>query len=676
LSVVGAGGPESAIVPKKLGPYLIGRRLGAGGMAQVFAARQEASHIKRLVALKLLSAAVSKDDPEHKSFMREALLATRLEHPNIVRTYDVGEVDGVMYLAMELVHGAPLHAAIRAEKGPTPFPIALRIASDVARALHAAHELVDPERGHLGVVHQDVSPQNVLIGYDGIVKLVDFGVARFGSIEGSKTESLKGKPSYVSPEQIAGKNIDRRTDVFALGVITWELLTGERLFKRETSPATYLAVLQDPIKPPHAVNPKVPVEISTVVMHALEREKDKRFETAEDMRANLASARDRLGIPEASTDQLAAWVKNLVKPTLAPTDLEREIVKEAANAIPLPVNGVRVGSSPNLEDAAAAAGIGVPKAFANEEVPDLDLGMPAPRKGPPPAPRAPLPNPDAPTVTPPRSTSQAGMAAVRIPSSPALPQVGGIALSSMDDDDFGDGIERGPSMLGGTQSLAMQSSPSSRNLRTTGDRGPRGASAVPIATSGLDIAATERTEGLRRIREREDDEPSTITIIASWILAAAFTGGAAFGLFKVAHRPKGVSLTSLLPHAFDGTSIGLAGFVAISTLIGAVAIGFLGVKVRPRSAGFILAAVGFMLTALAMVTVALGSSPENPTPPDGALLIPYLLPLGVLGIGLGLGGRAAAAFRSPSIAKKLAVLPLGAIGGALAFAAFELFSGR
>src|SRR6185295_8077231 len=135
------------------------------------------------------------------------------------------------------------------------------------------------------------SPHNIMIGYDGVTKLVDFGVARLGMLEGSRTESLKGKPSYASPEQINGKNIDRRTDIFALGVVLWEMLAGQRLFRRETSAATYLAVLQDPIPDVREKSPSVPASVAEVVARALNRDREQRWPTAEAFRLALDEAR-------------------------------------------------------------------------------------------------------------------------------------------------------------------------------------------------------------------------------------------------------------------------------------------------------------------------------------------------------------------------------------------------
>jgi hypothetical protein len=219
--------------------------------------------------------------------------------------------------------------------------------------------------------------------------------------------------------------------------------------------------------------------------------------------------------------------------------------------------------------------------------------------------------------------------------------------------------------LGGMQ--AMQGAASSRGSMHSSPSLPRQKSAV--ASTGFELAAEPSN-----LRGEDDDRvgPSIGARIAGLAVAAVLFGGAAFGLVRVAHHPSGMNLTRVMPHAFDGTSTIDAGGVAIALLIAAIAIGFAGVKVRPRSWAFVASAAAMFLAAIAMVTAALGSGPENTTPPDGVLLMPYLIPVGFIGVGLGVAGRGAAAFAMRSIARKLAVVPLAAIGAAIAFLGFEI----
>lgn len=619
-----------ATAPRRLGPFTVGRKLGSGGMATVFAARRDGAKQGDLVALKVLAPNIAADEAEHKNFLREAAIATRLDHPNIVTTYEIGQHDGLMVLAMELVNGVPLGTLQKTSRAPAPLDIALRIVSDVARALHCAHELVDAQRGKLGLVHQDVSPHNIMIGYDGITKLVDFGVARLAMLEGSRTESLKGKPSYASPEQINGKNIDRRTDIFALGVVLWELLTGERLFRRETSAATYLAVLQDPIPDVRTKAPGVPEPVAKVVERALNRDREARFPTAEAFRLAIDEARGE--VPEASEEELAFWVAQLVPPRLTFPELQAELAttlpestrQPAAQAAVLPADvpdlDVPAKKSPPAAALATptkpAAAAAVPS--AKPAAPDDDLAA-------------------KPTMMPPTSTR-----------SPAAAAVQSVTLDN-DADDFDMEIER----EGALASMASSSSFKAAPL----------AGRAPIASnpSGLEVAHRRPMQSQRNLAGEEEELSTRAKIIANVgafvLFAAAF---AALG--KLVHRAGGRSVTTLLPHAFDGTSVEHSGIVSGAALVIAIVLGFIGFRLRPRSWAFVVAGGAMLLTALAMVTITLVSTEDNPSPPDGALLIPWVVPIALVALAVGFVMRAR---------MKPATIPLAGIAGALAFLAFE-----
>ena len=307
---------------RTIGGYVLGRSIGAGGAAEVFAALHRGPRgIDRLVALKLLRADGATTFRE--SFHREAVIATRLEHPNIVRTYEVGEVDGELFMSMELLVGANL-ASIRDTE--CPVAIALRIICDVLAALHAAHDLSLPGGIALGLVHQDVTPQNVLITTDGITKLLDFGVARFSSIDRSTTDTVRGKPSYLAPEQLEGRNIDRRVDVFACGILLYELLSGRRLFVRPSIALTYHAILLEPIPDVREHRRDVAEPVAGVIRRALHRPPGARFPTAEAMRLAILTAQRDAGIPEASNSVVASWLRQLVPVPSSARELELEII--------------------------------------------------------------------------------------------------------------------------------------------------------------------------------------------------------------------------------------------------------------------------------------------------------------------------------------------------------------
>src|SRR6187402_1175318 len=223
----------------QLGNYELVMRIGRGGMATVWVAREHATQPEddRLVAVKAMLADLA-DEPEFvRMFLDEVRLIRAIRHPNIVDVYDVGEEDGVMWMAMEWVEGESLHSVI-AEAGKRraiPPELAVRIIADAAAGLHAAHELRDVDGSPRGVVHRDISPHNILIGTNGAVKLVDFGVAKaVGRIsEATRAGQLKGKFGYMSPEQALGKGVDRRSDIFSLGIVLFELTTSRRLFRGE-----------------------------------------------------------------------------------------------------------------------------------------------------------------------------------------------------------------------------------------------------------------------------------------------------------------------------------------------------------------------------------------------------------------------------------------------------------
>lgn len=308
--------------PRRFGPYALGRAIGRGGAGTVYAARKDGPlGIGRVVALKIVPASETNDEAR-ESFRREAAITVRLEHANVVRTYDVDVVAGELALAMELVHGASL-AVLRSS--PIPLAVAGKIADDALRGLHAAHELLGPDGTALGLVHQDVTPQNIVVGYDGTTKLLDFGVARLSAIDTSRTDTVRGKPAYLAPEQIEGGRLDRRVDVFAFGVVLFEMLTGKRLFQRDTVTATYFAVLTEPI-PGADTLADVPLPIAGVVARALARPVGVRFLGAEEMRLALVAAFAEANVALASAEQVAAFVAKVAPPIFSHDELEREIL--------------------------------------------------------------------------------------------------------------------------------------------------------------------------------------------------------------------------------------------------------------------------------------------------------------------------------------------------------------
>jgi len=318
-----AFGDEGDVAPlraaTRFGPYVLCYELASGGMGAVFLAKAEGPRgFEKLVALKRIHPHLARDPRFATMFLDEARIAARIHHPNVCGVHEFGEVEGVYYLTMPYLVGEPLHRVLREAASTTPalrderpWMIA-RLVVDACEGLHAAHELRDEAGQLLEVVHRDVSPQNLFVGYDGTARVLDFGVAsaRHRHYQTS-TGEVKGKFAYLAPEQLEGKTADRRVDVWALGVVLWEGLAGRRLFARENMAASVRAVSQDPI-PPLADFVDLPDEIQHVVDRALARDRDARYATAREMGRDLlhALARHRVVGPADVGEWLAMLFPN------------------------------------------------------------------------------------------------------------------------------------------------------------------------------------------------------------------------------------------------------------------------------------------------------------------------------------------------------------------------------
>jgi serine/threonine protein kinase len=264
-------------------------------MATLFLARRSgAAGFSRHVAVKVVHPHLAEDPSFIRMFVDEALLSARIQHPNVVHVEELGEQNGTYFLVMEYVHGSALStmlgALARQDRRLSP-ELAVNIAMKVADGLDAAHELVDDKGQRLGVVHRDVSPQNVLLSATGHVKLIDFGIAKAAG-QGRRTEtgSLKGKVRYMSPEQAFGQPIDRRTDIYALAIVLWEMLTMQRMFKGTNDLALLDEVRNPHILPPSALSPELPPALDRVILGALSRDREQRPRTARDFRNQLQEA--------------------------------------------------------------------------------------------------------------------------------------------------------------------------------------------------------------------------------------------------------------------------------------------------------------------------------------------------------------------------------------------------
>jgi len=299
--------------PVQFGKYLLLDRIAVGGMAEVFAAKAfGAEGFERILAIKKILPTMGEDPELVSMFVDEARIAVQLSHPNIVQVLELGKHDETLYIAMEYISGRDLRQLLdryRRRGQPLPIPHACAIAAQVCDALDYAHRKRDASGNALGIVHRDVSPQNVLVSFDGGVKLIDFGIAK-AERRLQKTQSgiLKGKFSYMSPEQVQGNPLDHRSDVFAAGVLLWELICGRKLFTGDSDFAVLEKVRKSEVPPPASVNPEVPKALSRVVLAALAPEPRDRYQWCSELHDDLLPFAQLAGAPVGSR-QLAAFVR-------------------------------------------------------------------------------------------------------------------------------------------------------------------------------------------------------------------------------------------------------------------------------------------------------------------------------------------------------------------------------
>ena len=328
-----------------VGRYAVFDEIAAGGMATVHLGKVAgAGGFSRVVAIKRLHPQFAKDAEFAAMFMDEARLAARIHHPNVVQTLDVVTVDAELLLVMEYVHGVPLsallHAARKAKQRIEPRILA-GILAGALEGLHAAHEAKSGLGAPLGVVHRDVSPQNILVGLEGVPRILDFGVAKaLGKLHATRDGQLKGKLAYMSPEQVrGGDDVTRQSDVFSASIVLWEALMGERLFDGNNPAELLMQVMNDPIASPRSRFPDLPAALDAVVMKGLSRDRALRYATAREMALELEAA-----VELAPAREIGRWVEALAGTALADrSELLERIERAQAGA---PEERIRV---PGLE---------------------------------------------------------------------------------------------------------------------------------------------------------------------------------------------------------------------------------------------------------------------------------------------------------------------------------------
>lgn len=303
--------------------------LASGGMATVFLARmRRPMGFSRLVAIKAMHPQFAKDPSFVSMFLDEARLTARLRHPNVVPTMDIVAEDGHLLLVMEYVEGASLATLLRSARAAgakIPLGIACAIVHDMLLGLHEAHQAKDDEGLPLSIIHRDVSPQNVLVGLDGLSRVLDFGVAKARqNTHRSNDNEIKGKIPYMPPEQLFGEALDHRVDVYAAGVTLWEALCCERLFDGPSETALVRQISETPIRKPSTCLPDLPPAIDALVMKALEREAKDRFSSALEMAEAIASV-----ITLPTRTEVSAWVRQYVTPREVPSARAQQAIQSS-----------------------------------------------------------------------------------------------------------------------------------------------------------------------------------------------------------------------------------------------------------------------------------------------------------------------------------------------------------
>ncbi|MCP4870557.1 MAG: protein kinase [Proteobacteria bacterium] len=349
--------------PIRFGKYQLIEKIATGGMAEVYKAKSYGvAGFERLLVIKKILPHLSRNPEFVRMFINEAKIAVSLNHANVVQVYDLGVVDKDYYMAMEFIHGHDLMRVIklgRKTRRFLPIPTGVHIISEVARGLDYAHTLCDPGGRPLNVVHQDVSPHNILISYEGDVKLVDFGIARVGEVAEEEAGKMAGgKFAYMAPEQALGHGVDSRSDIFAAGIILYELITGQRLYAGKDRKEKMRMVRGAEIPPPRAVNPEIPGRLEEILLKALARDPEDRYQRSRDFQEDLQAFLYDVGMRVARAD-VAEFMKEIFA-----EEYQRESAGSVINKIVHDLGELSRG--PDLID---------PPALKVEDAPDVNKAL-------------------------------------------------------------------------------------------------------------------------------------------------------------------------------------------------------------------------------------------------------------------------------------------------------------
>lgn len=369
-----AGEEDQHLTGERFGKFVIVGEVALGGMAEVFLGVQHGLEgFTKVVVIKRVMAQFSSNPDFVRMFVDEARLAARLEHPNIVRTHEFGEVAGQYYTAMEYLPGEDLTKVLNKlaiSRQAMPLSVAASIIAQVCAGLQFAHDLTDTSGRPLDLVHRDVNPANILLTYGGEVKVIDFGVAKTSANAQTISGTIKGKIAYMSPEQLLGRGVDRRSDVFSVGVVLMELLTGRPLFMRDSEASTIYAIMNDPIRPPSRTRPEIPAALDEIVMRALARTPADRYDSAEELGSALEGfladqpkcdhrvlgrmLEDLFGTTRAQAKRSIAQTRSLGRNISLVMKLRTDVRSDLGETIDALAHGSDLGSGPSRAETEAS----------------------------------------------------------------------------------------------------------------------------------------------------------------------------------------------------------------------------------------------------------------------------------------------------------------------------------